>query len=297
MTDDTSPQGPEPLWAALADLETNAKQKLAQELTTFDAPLRMCYGCGLDAPRLPGGRHAEVDIQLAALFLKRALTDLRTVWLLASSGYTSQAATVTAALFEHAITVAVIAGSPQNASALATHPLGEIPWEPKKLCQLWAKKLRQNAASVGNQMSDDAAEMIWQDRYASYIFLAKIRHPTMRSTSHDALSAAGEPGIYYVMAMPDVRPNDLSLKSHILIIAILACLDAIGAFAQGLLCDTDNERVAAFASRMEMADRLAMEANSSLGSTPLPFDASDDPRARRWHELRERLSRAGNVSE
>ena len=50
-------------------------------------------------------------------------------------------------------------------------------------------------------------------------------------------------------------PVTLGMSSIILAIASIASLAAIGAFAQGLQCDTDNERVAAFAKRMELADR------------------------------------------
>ena len=121
-----SPKG---LWQACANMEEVSQPQLLMSLEPFSKPVIDCYEVGVQAPTLKGKRHHDLDITYSALFLKRALTDLRVVWKLLSVGYTSQAAVVAAALFEHALVVNSLAGSKNTAGAICQygewrHPMG-----------------------------------------------------------------------------------------------------------------------------------------------------------------------------
>jgi hypothetical protein len=117
------------------------------------------------------------------------------------------------------------------------------------------------------------------------VFLNKIKHPTIRSTYHDAMVTVTQGETFIVMALPDGRDADKPLKANILATAILACFDAINGFADGLGIDTDNPRVQAFSERVSLLDQLTKQAIAAVSTDPLPFDAGDDRRARRYFEL------------
>ncbi len=67
------------LWDALSEMESAASSHLSDKLLIFLSPFRLCYEAGVQAPTLRGNRHGEIDILLAALFLKRSLTDFRSI--------------------------------------------------------------------------------------------------------------------------------------------------------------------------------------------------------------------------
>jgi len=60
-------------------MEMAAIAKLKADLEPFHPPFRDCYEAGVQASTLPAERHRAADMRLAALFLKRALNDLRSV--------------------------------------------------------------------------------------------------------------------------------------------------------------------------------------------------------------------------
>jgi hypothetical protein len=85
---------PEGLWKACEVMEIAATNKLGTQLSAFEQPITDCYEAGVEVATIVGKRNHEQDMRIAAMFLKRTLTDLRSVWILLCSGYTSQAAAV-----------------------------------------------------------------------------------------------------------------------------------------------------------------------------------------------------------
>jgi hypothetical protein len=75
------------IWDALSPLELASSPKIAEMLKPFEKPITDCYECGVEVPTLPCKREATKDIGVAALFLKRALNDLRATWNLLLLGY------------------------------------------------------------------------------------------------------------------------------------------------------------------------------------------------------------------
>jgi hypothetical protein len=61
-------RGPQGLWLACDGMEAAGASALARQLALFESPIRNCYEAGVQAPTLPGRRHKELDMSLAALF-------------------------------------------------------------------------------------------------------------------------------------------------------------------------------------------------------------------------------------
>jgi hypothetical protein len=126
---------PEGLWNACDSMEMSVANKLRTQLSHFQKPITDCYEAGVEAATIVGKRNHEEDMRIAAMFLKRTLTDLRSVWILLCFGYTSQAASVCAALFEHALTVNCLAGRAENVKKLLKAG-GDLPWSPTELSKI-----------------------------------------------------------------------------------------------------------------------------------------------------------------
>src|SRR2546423_13682274 len=90
-------------WQRLDNLEDAAKTTLSEQLKQFEGAFRDTYEAGVIAPVLRDDAPTEADVRCAALRFKRVLNDLRSVWVLLRSGYTSQAASVAASLYENAL--------------------------------------------------------------------------------------------------------------------------------------------------------------------------------------------------
>lgn len=86
------------LWEETFKAEITASLILKDALKPFIEPVSDVYECGIEVVTLPSGIHNHIHLKMAALFLKRALSDLRGVWHLLSTGYTSQAGSLAAAL-------------------------------------------------------------------------------------------------------------------------------------------------------------------------------------------------------
>ena len=269
-------------------MEEGARRMLSPALAPFLGPLRDCYEAGVQVATLPAARDDAEDMRLAALFLKRALTDLRVVWLLVQTGYTAQAASVTSALFEYSLAVVCVAGVPENVEKVLKAKEGKLPWSCVKMSKVLARNYQSQAPERGGVFGQKEYEEAWRKIYGAYDFLCKIKHPTTRSAIHDAFSAPGEPGEFVVMVAPDVRQEDLSMKVVVLSIAITRCYEAIRHFALRLECEqTDHLRD--FAQRMSDIMSDTARAHQTVATGPLPFNVSDS-----WvqRELAELMARA-----
>jgi len=279
-------QTPVGLWKACDEMENVSVAKLHIDLSPFRKPIENCYEAGVQVPTIPAKRHNEDDIRFAALFLKRTLNDLRAVWLLSLMGYTSQAASVAASLFEHSLTVNALAGNSKNAQRLKQTKDGDIPWSPIQLSKLMATQNQDEAAIIGKSFSEKDFDLIWREVYASYKFLCKIKHPTSRSTIHDASSASINSNEYVVIAAPDLRQEDLPLKATVLLISISRTYQAIRRFSLSLECQTDDPYYEDFINRMKNIAQDAEEAFKQITKNHLPFDISDDNIAIEYRSLK-----------
>jgi hypothetical protein len=98
----------ETLWDKLNEAEGSASSVLNDFLADFEAVCRSCYGLAIEVIFLPGAKEPiekTLSLRVAALFLRRALNDLRGTWVLIARGYTSQAACVAASLWENSLVV------------------------------------------------------------------------------------------------------------------------------------------------------------------------------------------------
>jgi hypothetical protein len=280
--DKSSPEG---LWDALTSMEVSSTLRLSESLKPFEAPLRSCYEAGVQAPTLKAKRHQEPDILYAALFLKRALNDLRGVWILTQTGYTAQAASIAAALFENALAATCLAGSPANASKLQASKSGDLPWGAKALSKMVARRWQDQARQEDKPSNEREYEKNWRQAYLGYKWLCKIKHPTLRSAIYDAPATSVRSDEYVVMAAPDIRDEDLAVKAQVLMISISRVYEAIRQFARALECDKGQHYYDEFIDRLQTAHSGALEAYDDIVQSPLPFDVRDTKLVRDWATL------------
>jgi len=80
-----SPDGLSPvdgLWARMESIEINASVTILKQLQDFAELFKNAYEAGVIVPTLKPAISPEVNLQCAALLLKRALNDFRGVWIL-----------------------------------------------------------------------------------------------------------------------------------------------------------------------------------------------------------------------
>lgn len=275
------------LWLACETMEASALTILSKELVKFESPIRKCYECGVQAPTLVGKRQRRLDMLLAALFLKKALSDLRSIWILLRFGYTSQAASVAASLYENALTVVAVAGNTHNALKLGKSKSGDVPWDAQQFAKVLAQKWRGEADARREKFDQRDYDSGWRQIYSGYKWLCKIKHPTVKSAIHDASATSLTEGEYVVMAAPDVRLDDLVVKATILAIAISRVHGAVRHFAIALECDASSTEYEKFSIRMDGVLREAQEAYKEVATQPLPFDVGDSAIAKDYSRLKE----------
>lgn len=239
-------------WLRLNDLEDAARAKLSEQLRPFEAPFRDTYEAGVIAPVLRAEALVEIDVRCAALHFKRVLNDLRSVWLLLRSGYTSQAASVAASLYEHALGTVCLTISPENVQAYLASDSGELPWSPMAMAKMVV-------VHEGNTPGTKDFENQWRALYAHYVWLCQTKHPTMPSVVHDTSASAVRDG-YVVMALPNVHAQDLPLKAQIAIISLHRTHESIEALATAFGFKGSLPNTHRFAERFSRAREAAWTA-------------------------------------
>lgn len=212
-------------WDRLAGLEFFAQGRISVQIVPFEQAFRDAYEAGVIVPVLRSTRTPSVDVRAAALFHKRMLNDLRGVWLMLCMGYTSQAASVAASLYESALAATCLTLSQANIDRLLAHPDGEIPW---KITEMAKMVVQGEGKSAGPDFENQ-----WRALYAHYVWLCQIKHSSTQSVLHDTQGTALEKG-YVVMALPNVHEDDMPVKAMVAIIALHRTLDCIEAFAKAL---------------------------------------------------------------
>jgi hypothetical protein len=207
-------------------MEAAARSTLRPDIAQYEDSIRCCYEAVVQSAAISAGQEIPPHLAVAGLFLKRVLTDLRTSWLLLSTGYTSPAATIAASLWENALTVVTIANHPECLPEIQSAN-GDIPWSPQELSK---RSARDSAADDLKAGLYDRYEKTWRELYGQYKWLCKIKHPTMRSAAHDAMGASVQPNEYVIMAAPDLRPEDRVAKVMLLSIAATRTIEAVTSF-------------------------------------------------------------------
>lgn len=260
------------LWNALSALELNSSPKIAKMLKPFSQPVTDCYECGVEVSTLSCKREKGTDISVAGLFLKRLLNDLRATWDLLLLGYTSQAGSVAAAAFENSLIVSCVAGNIPRAEKVFSHKSGGSPWPVADLCKLYTRDLIEKRKKAGETSSDLEDETYWKVLHSQYMWLCKVKHPTLPSALHDAFSVTIDGDEYIIMAAPDTRIEDLPSKAFILSITILRVKEAIESFSLSRELNCENPNVISWKERFNSILPNLDKAVDPIIKMPLPFD-------------------------
>jgi len=211
-------------WDRLDRLEPLGTRKLSPHLSDIEGAFRFSYEAALIAPTL----RREADrgkFMHATLYFRRALNDLRAVWLLLSSGYTAQASASAGSLFESCLasTCLLDADRVQEFEAWLRSPDGnDFPWGSMKMAQMVS-------APTGDLNDPDPAyQNSWRALYARYVWLSQIRHSTFQSVIHEVRAGTLDSGDYVLMAIPNCDEADLPVKLGIAVGALADIQDATG---------------------------------------------------------------------
>lgn len=219
-------------WERLDKIEYGTNEHFENLLSDFAPAFRDAYDLGFLVATLKPKNTTILDLNFAALFLKRILNDLRVVWRLLLSGYTSQAAAVAATLYESALASICLTLSQKDIDKYSSMPSGEIPWNKAEM----AKKVARADKRV---TSGPDQEELWKAIYKHYTWLCGIKHASRSSLIHDA-KASEIPGRgFVVMAIPNLSEQDLEFKAGVALISLIYTLDSVRAFANALGYDDD----------------------------------------------------------
>ena len=242
------------VWERLDKIEFGTNELFGSRLVEVGLVVRDAYDVGYLVPRLKPTRPVTLDLNSAALFLKRVLNDLRVVWLLLTSGYTSQAASVAASLWESALACICLTLNQGNIDEYTSIRSGKIPWNKRKMAEMVTRANKKLTI-------DEEREKLGEATYKHYSWLCDIKHASRGSLIHDA-QASEIPGKgYVVMAIPNHKDEDMKHKMSVAVLSLIYTLDCVRAFAIALGYDEDK-----FPDDFGFAQiyQRALEANSRL---------------------------------
>ncbi len=243
-------QAVDSLWSVLPDLESASRDGMDRALLAWEKLIQRCIEAGALAPMVVASKPTDVRLMAAAPFLKRTLDDLRAVWLLVQVGYSAQAASVAAALFENALTAAVIAESTTLAKQALNSKNLDIPWSAKDLCQLDAKREGRLAEQRGEKPTAKEYEDSWSVSYLHYKWLCQIKHPTLQAAFHAAKASAVGPNEFAVRPGPNNLPEDVQLKVRVVAISLTKTLQAAKSFFLTVAGDEASAEYQAFEDKV-----------------------------------------------
>ena len=242
-------------WEILGGLESGATSIILKQLHEFIAPMQEAYEAGVIAPMLKPVSQPSLDLRCAALLLKRSLNDFRGVWILLIKGYTSQAASIAASLYESTLATICLTLSKQNIDTYLAEPSGEIPWSPMDMSKMVVRGTNKDNKPLSKEFENQ-----WRALYAQYVWLCQIKHSAHASVIHDTTATMLDTNQYGVIALPNTDISDANVKASILIKSILNITDCTAAFAKALgYTDSipDNYR---FAERIKFAQEEGWKA-------------------------------------
>lgn len=239
-------------WQSLSDHEYFAGKRLGSLLREFDIAFGACVEAGMEVPMLANQDKNSWRLRICALYLKRMLNDVRSVWVMIRQGNTSQAGSIAASLFENALLIQCLAENEVRAVKFSKTPLGTWPWTKKKMCGF----VEEDAAKRQSRKLDPATA---EAHYTHYTWLCQIKHATLAYVTHDSGSTQVEEKGYAVMPFPDIRKEDWPVKKKILLISLFNARMAIQAFARGGLVKETTQSEIAFAGKVKIADEIVVK--------------------------------------
>lgn len=249
-------------WERLETLEVSARSRIASQMQVFNDAFRLTYEAGVIVPVLRANGLGNLDVRCAALFFKRTLNDLRAVHNLLLSGYTSQAASVAAALYENALATNCLTYSQANIDALLNSDNGELPWNTMQMTKMIS-------LAEGKKEGTTDYENSWRSLYAHYVWLCQCKHPTMQTVLHDVSATQLNEG-YVVMALPNANESDFSYKAMVAIQSLIRVHESIESFARALGYPNSWPDDHRFSERFTSAKKVAWEAFSPFLKIPNP---------------------------
>lgn len=254
---------------SLPDWENLATVQSAEKLHGYESAFRTRLEAGVLVPCLGTKAQNNKHLKLCGLFLKRVLNDLRCVWLSIQQGYTSQAATIGASLFESTHVVKLIAYKEERADLFDGIDLAEkLPWRVDEMCQELAKD--EIAAGQWSISFDE----VWKLDYSKYRWFCEIKHTTLRVALLDAGTVASNEG-YVIMASPDRREEFIGMKKLVCIFALLEARQAIEKFAKATGVGSDATDEKKFRDMMEEVNDFVSAQISDKASLKIPFGLKD----------------------
>lgn len=268
-------QNQDELWNRCSYSEVIASETFGAILEQFENAFKNCYESGVEATSFKFTRSNAEDMKMASSFLKRSLTDFRAIWLLTTLGYTSQAASVAATLYEHSLVVVVLAGNPENEKIIKKSASGDAPWKPRELAKMAVNIERKENQSCGQKKDNAHYEQRIKEIYYFYKYLCKTKHPTLPSVWHHSLGTKTDKESFVVRAYPDFRHEDLAFKCFVLLGSINCMHRAIRRFVINLGVKATREEFIIFSNKLNSATAESIEAFKVLGGGPLPYGLTD----------------------
>ncbi len=212
-------------WDRMERLEYLGSRKLSPQLAEFQEAFTLSYEAALIAPTLRKQDDRE-RFKHAALYFRRALNDLRAVWILLANGYTAQASSCAGSLFESCLATICLLED-DNIQRYESKRLSvtgnDFPWGAMEMAKMVCAK------GCDLTVPNPKYENSWRSLYARYVWLSQIRHSTFQSVIHEAASTKLDCGDYLIMAMPNCTESDLPVKIGIAIGALVDIQDATDA--------------------------------------------------------------------
>jgi hypothetical protein len=234
------------VWELLGDVEHVVKGHVLATFAEWHAVIKACEEAGMLAPLVPSKNRGAASLVAAGPFLKRALNDLRAVWLLIERGYSTQAASVAASLYENALTAAVLAGDDKLAEEAKKTKHAEIPWSPKQLAQLNARRELSIQEKSGSTPTGKAYEDAWTISYFHYKWLCQIKHPTWQAVYHDVQGTLISGTEYTIRPAPNDIADDAQLKARVIGVSVSQVFIAARSFFLALDGDETSSEYVAF---------------------------------------------------
>jgi hypothetical protein len=231
-------------WQSLSDHENLAGKRLAPLLREFDIAFGACVEAGMLLPVLAKQDKGSLRLRLCALYLKRMLNDVRSVWVMIRQGSTSQAGSIAASLFENALLIQCLAENEARAAKFSKAPPDRWPWSKRGMCDL----ADQDRAKREKNKPDPKAAAA---HYKQYCWLCEIKHASLGYVAHDSGSTQFREKGYAIMPFPDIREEDWPVKRKILLISLHNAKMAMQAFARAGSVKETGEREMNFASRIK----------------------------------------------
>jgi hypothetical protein len=267
-------------WEGLQKLEDKSARIIGKALEPYHIPVKDCYECGVEVAELKSRRIPTIDVVLAAMYLKRSLTDLRVIWKLLLLGYTSQAATVASATLEHVLISACLPGNRNMASQILNSDPLDSPFKVTELCDIFGQNMYEEAKALGMNITIEQNEQKKKDTYEMYKWMCKIKHPTLGSVAYSALASDWEWRKSITEVTPDARVEDLANKSNIIGFTVDHIYEGIFKYALYTGVDWEDKSVKVWKDRFfSIRNRVYAVHNQIIKDHKIEDDESDESSA------------------